>query len=60
MSLRKLLKSRRDLEDARAALDLLAHRLRDDGPETPREEIRKRVMYAAEKINSIVPRSILR
>ena len=59
-SLRRLLKSERDLTDARAALDQLAHRLRDGGPETSREEIRKRVQYAAEKINSIVPRSPLR
>lgn len=59
-SLRRLLKSERDLVDARAALDQLAWRLRDDGPETSREEIRKRIMYAAEKINSLVPRSPLR
>lgn len=50
----------RDLIDARTALDMLAHRLRDGGPETPREEVRKRVMFAAEKVNSIVPRSPLR
>lgn len=49
-----------DLIDARTALDMLAHRLRDGGPETPREEVRKRVMFAAEKVNSIVPRSPLR
>lgn len=50
----------RDLVDARTALDMLAHRLRDGGPETSREDIRKRVQFAAEKINSIVPRSPLR
>lgn len=50
----------RDLIDARMALDMLAHRLRNGGPETSREEIRKRVMFAAEKINEIVPRSPLR
>ncbi len=50
----------RGLIDARMALDMLAHRLRDGGPETPREEIRGRVMFAADKLNEIVPRSPLR
>lgn len=50
----------RDLIDARMALDVLAHRLREGGPETSRDEIRKRVAFAAEKINGIVPRSPLR
>ena len=59
-NLRRVLRTTRDLTDARMALDLLAHRLRDGGPETSREEIRKRVLYAAEKINGIVPRSPLR
>jgi type VI protein secretion system component VasF len=48
------------LIDARMGLDMLAHRLRDGGPETPRDEVRKRVIWAAEKINEIVPRSPLR
>lgn len=48
------------LIDARAGLDMLAHRLRDGGPETPREQIRERVVFAADKINAIVPRSFLR
>lgn len=48
------------LIDARAALDRLAHRARDGGPETPREEVRKWAMFAADKINQIVPRSSLR
>ena len=30
------------------------------GSETPREEIRQRVMFAAGKLNEIVPRSPLR
>jgi len=34
--------------------------LRDGGPETSREDIRNRVMQAAEWINEIVPRSPLR
>lgn len=49
-----------NLIDARMALDMLAHRLRDGGPETSRAEIRERVVFAAEKINEIVPRSPLR
>jgi len=49
-----------DLIDARMALDMLAHRLRDGGPETSRQDIRERVQFAAEKINGIVPRSFLR
>lgn len=48
------------LIDARAALDRLAHRAREGGPETPRDEVRKWAMFAAEKINAIVPRSPLR
>lgn len=50
----------RGLIDARMALDMLTHRLRDGGPETPREEILKRVKFAADKLNEIVPRSPLR
>lgn len=49
-----------DLINARVALDMLAHRMRDGGPETSREEIRKRVTLAAGWINNIVPRSPLR
>lgn len=48
------------LIDARMALDMLVHRLRDGGPETSREDLRKRMMFAADKINEIVPRSPLR
>lgn len=48
------------LIDARAALDRLAHRARDGGPEMPRDEVRKWAMFAADKINEIVPRSPLR
>ena len=48
------------LIDARVALDRLAHRAREGGPETPREEVRRWAMFAAEKINTIVPRSPLR
>jgi len=49
-----------NLINARMALDMLAHRLRDGGPDTPRDEIRKRVTFAAEQINAVVPRSFLR
>lgn len=49
-----------NLINARMAMDMLAHRLRDGGPETPRDEIRKRVTFAAEQINAVVPRSFLR
>lgn len=48
------------LANARAALDRLAHRLRDGGPETSREHIRNEVLYAAGILNEFVPRSILR
>ena len=57
---RRILRVTRDLTDARAALDMLAHRLRDGGPKMTRAEIRERVAYAAEKINAVVPRSIVR
>lgn len=59
-SLQQLLKAKRTLADARASLDMLAHRLRDDGPKMTRAEIRERVQYAASKINEVEPRSILR
>mgnify|MGYP000019338085 CR=1 FL=1 len=59
-SLRRLVVTKRDLENARAALDRLAHRLRDGGPEMTRTEIREQVQYAAEKINGLAPRSITR
>ena len=59
-SLRRLLVAKRDLENARAALDQLVHRLRDGGPSMTREQIRERAEYAAEKLNKVVPRSILR
>lgn len=59
-SLRRVLRTTRDLENARGALDMLAHRLREGGPSMTRAEIRERVMYAAEKINEVVPRSMLR
>lgn len=49
-----------DLISVRMALDMLAHRLRDGGPELNRADIRERVTFAAEKINDIVPRSPLR
>ena len=49
-----------NLINARLDLDVLTHRLRDGGPETSREDIRKRVSQAAEWINEIVPRSPLR
>lgn len=49
-----------NLVNARTCLDMLTHRLRDGGPETSREEIRKRVSQAGEWINEIVPRSPLR
>lgn len=49
-----------NLINARMGLDMLAHRLRDGGPETSREDIRKRVSQAAEWINEIAPRSPLR
>lgn len=48
------------LINARMCLDRLAHRLRDGGPETPRDKIREQVTFAAEQINAIVPRSPLR
>ena len=59
-SLRRVLKTKRALEDARAALDMLGHRLREDGPSMTREQIRERVLYAANKVNDVVPRSIIR
>lgn len=49
-----------NLINARMGLDMLAHRLREGGPETNREDIRARVSQAAEWINEIVPRSPLR
>lgn len=49
-----------NLFNARAALDRLAHRLRDGGPEMSREEIRTQVEYAAKIVNEYAPRSILR
>ena len=58
--LQRMLKSKRALEDARAALDMLSHRLRDGGPEMTRAQIRERVEYAANKVNEVVPRSMLR
>jgi hypothetical protein len=57
---RRLLRTKRKLEDARAMLDMLAHRLRDDGPEMSRKEIRDRVTKAAGWLNEIQPRSPLR
>ena len=59
-SLRRVLKTKRALEDARAALDMLGHRLREDGPSMTREQIRERVLYAANKVNDVVPSSIIR
>ena len=59
-SLRRLLQTTRDLDNARAALDMLAHRLRDGGPDMTREQIRARVEYAAEQINKVAPRSMFR
>lgn len=59
-SVRRVLKAKRELENARAALDMLAHRLREGGPAMTRDEIRERVIYAAEKINAYAPRSPLR
>lgn len=50
----------RNLINARMGLDMLAHRLREGGPETSREDIRARVSQCAEWINEIVPRSPLR
>lgn len=50
----------RALENARAALDMLAQRLRENGPDMTRGQIRERVLYAAEQINKVVPRSMLR
>lgn len=49
-----------DLIDARMALDMMVHRLRDGGPEMSRQDIRERATFAVEKINGIVPRSFLR
>lgn len=49
-----------DLLNARAALDRLAHKLRDGGPDIPRADIRRQVEYAARIINEYAPRSILR
>ena len=46
--------------DVRMILDMLAHRLRDDGPPMDRQYVRRRVKEAAEKLNSIVPCSPLR
>jgi hypothetical protein len=48
------------MTDARMILDMLSHRLREDGPEMTREEIKRRVDMAAEKINQLAPRSPLR
>lgn len=59
-SLRKMLRVKRDIENARSVLDLLAHRLRDGGPEMTREQIRDRVKQAAGFLNEVAPRSILR
>ena len=50
----------RSLINSRMALDRLAWRLRDGGPETPREELRQHISRVAEWINEIVPRSPLR
>lgn len=60
MAIRRLLRNTRALTDARMALDMLAHRLREGGPEMSRADIRERVVYAAEKVNGVVPRSPLR
>lgn len=58
--LRRVLRTTRLMTDARAILDMLGHRLREDGPKMTRAEIRERVLLAAEKLNQIVPRSPLR
>ena len=57
---RRLMRSMRLMTDARMILDMLSHRLREDGPEMTREEIKRRVDMAAEKINQLAPRSPLR
>lgn len=57
---RRLLRTTRLLTDARMSLDMLAHRLRDGGPEMSREQMLERVQFAAGKINEVVPRSPLR
>ena len=58
--LRRLLRTKRNVEEARMIIDMLVHRLRDGGPTTPREEIRRRLEIASEKLNEVAPRSILR
>lgn len=58
--LRRVLKSKREIENARAALDKLAYRLREGGPAMTRPQIRELVEYAAEQINMVAPRSIVR
>lgn len=57
---RRVMRSMRLMEESRMILDMLGHRLRDGGPEMSREEIRERVILAAEKINQLAPRSPLR
>lgn len=57
---RRVIRSMRLMEEARMILDMLSHRLREGGPKMTREEIKKRVDAAAEKINQLAPRSILR
>lgn len=57
---RRVIRSMRLMDDARAILDQLSHRLRDGGPHMTRDEIKQRVDAAAEKINQLAPRSITR
>lgn len=57
---RRVLRSTRRLTDARMALGMLHHRLRDGGPSMTREQIRERVKFAFDILNEIVPASPLR
>lgn len=59
-SLRRLLRTKRNAEEARMIIDMLVHRLRDDGPQMQRGEIRDRLLLAAGKLNEVAPRSVLR
>lgn len=59
-SFRRVIRTTRLLQEARMIMDMLGHRLREGGPEMTRDEIRTRVLLAAEKLNGVVPRSILR
>jgi hypothetical protein len=55
-----VLRTTRKLTDARMALGMLHHRLREGGPTMTRAEMRERVKFAFDILNEIVPASPLR